>query len=237
LNDIHEFKPEEKIIEYVMAEKESTRLIEMDLKEFMNETASESPAPGGGSVAAYIGTLGVALGTMVANLSCHKRGWDDRWKEFSQWAEKGKAIQNNLLDIVDEDTIAFNKIIEAYALPHESESDKMLRSIAVQEAIKNAILIPFKVMETAFPGFELIREMVEKGNPNSVTDGGVGALALCSCIRGAFLNVKINAAGLDDKVFAKEIISKGCDIEAKSILEEEAILKIVESAIIKSNLK
>jgi glutamate formiminotransferase / formiminotetrahydrofolate cyclodeaminase len=234
LNDINVFKPEEKIIEYVMEEKHKKRLIDLNLKAFMNETASESPAPGGGSVSAYIGAMGVALGTMVANLSSHKRGWDHRWKEFSGWAEKGKKIQNDLLKLVDEDTKAFNKIIEAHALPKKSEEDYKIRNVAIQEATRNAILVPFKTMETAFSAFELIREMVENGNPNSVTDAGVGALALRSCIRGSFLNVKINAKGLDDRAFANEIISLGCNIDTKAIMEEEAILKLVESAIIKA---
>ena len=233
LNDIHQFKPEEKIIEYVMTEKSKRRLIDMNLKAFMDETASESPAPGGGSVSAYMGALGVALGTMVANLSSHKRGWDDRWKEFSDWAEKGKAIQNNLLNLVDEDTAAFNRIIEAYALPKKLEEEKQIRNTAIQEATRNATLVPFRIMETAFSGFELIMEMVEKGNPNSVSDAGVGAVALRSCIKGAFLNVKVNASGLNDKAFAKEIISRGCEIETKAIMEEEAIIRIVELAIIK----
>jgi len=231
LNDIHQFKPEEKIIEYVMAEKSKRRLIDMNLKAFMDETASESPAPGGGSVSAYMGALGASLGTMVANLSSHKRGWDDRWKEFSDWAEKGKEIQNNLLRLVDEDTAAFNRIIEAMALPEKSEEEKHFRDTAIQETTKNATLVPFRVMETAYSGFELIREMVEKGNPNSITDAGVGGLALLACIKGAYLNVKINTFGLDDKVFVKEIISRGCEIEIKAIMEEEAILKIIESVI------
>jgi glutamate formiminotransferase/formiminotetrahydrofolate cyclodeaminase len=228
LNDVHQFKPEEKIIEYVMSEKDKPRLIDLDLQAFMNETASESPAPGGGSISSYIGALGVALGTMVANLSSHKRGWDDRWKEFSDWAERGKAIQNKLLQFVDEDTAAFNKIIEASGLSKKTEEDKAIRKSAVQEATKYAALVPFRVMETAFSGFELINEMVEKGNPNSVTDAAVGALALRSCIRGAFLNVKINASGLDDKTFAQDLIGKGQIIESKGIEEEEAIIEKVE---------
>ncbi|MFA5820000.1 MAG: cyclodeaminase/cyclohydrolase family protein, partial [Bacteroidales bacterium] len=231
LNDIHQFKPEEKIIEFVMAEKSKQKLIDMNLKAFMDETASESPAPGGGSVSAYMGALGVALGTMVANLSSHKRGWDDRWKEFSDWAEKGKVIQNNLLLLVDEDTAAFNRIIEALALPKKSEEEKQVRNVAIQEATKNATLVPFRVMETAFSGFELIREMVEKGNPNSITDAGVGALALRSCIKGAFLNVKINASGLQDKDFAKTIIARGEDLETKAVAAEEEILIIINAKI------
>lgn len=231
LNDIHVFKPEEKIIEYVMASKNERRLIGMNLKAFMNETASDSPAPGGGSVSAYMGALGVALGTMVANLSSHKRGWDDRWKEFSDWAEKGKAIQNSLLQMVDEDTMAFNKIMEAFALPKKSEDEKNIRDIAIQEATKTATLVPLKVMETAFSGFELINEMVDKGNPNSMSDAGVGALAIRSCIRGAFLNVKINASGLTDKDFVKNVAVRGEEIESKAIKEEEAILARINAQI------
>ena len=233
LNDIHPFNPEEKIIELVMADKSEHKLIEMSLKAFMNETASDSPAPGGGSVSAYIGALGAALGTMVANLSSHKRGWDARWKEFSDWAEKGKAIQNGLLQLVDEDTKAFNMILDAYSLPKKTEEDKSLRENAIQEATKNATLIPFKVMETAFSGFELIKEMVEKGNQNSISDAGVGALALRSCISGAFLNVKINASGLKDQIFVRDVISKGENIEAKSIAAEELILKSINEIILK----
>ena len=232
LNDIHQFKPEEKIIELVMADKSEHKLIDMNLKAFMDETASDSPAPGGGSVSAYLGALGVALGTMVANLSGHKRGWDDRWKEFSDWAEKGKSIQNSLLQMVDEDTKAFNMILEAFSLPKKSEEEKELREIAIEEATKNATIIPLKVMEIAFSGFGLISEMVEKGNPNSVSDAGVGALALRSCIRGAFLNVRINASGLKDKGFTAAIIKKGEEIEAKTISAEELILESINSKII-----
>jgi len=232
LNEIHKFNPEEKIIEYVMADTiKNKRLIDMNLKDFMDKTASEAPAPGGGSVSAYIGALGIALGTMVANLSAHKKGWDERWKEFSDWAEKGKQIQNDLLRLVDEDTDAFNGIMKAFALPGKSEEEKLLRSTAIQDATKNAIIVPFKVMESAYKGFELIKEMAEKGNPNSITDAGVGALALRTCIRGAFLNVRINAAGLKDKDFADNIISKGVDIEMKAVTEEEQILDFINSNI------
>jgi glutamate formiminotransferase / formiminotetrahydrofolate cyclodeaminase len=232
LNDIHEFKPEEKIIEYVMKDNNAQPgLIAMSLKQFMDETASESPAPGGGSISALMGALGVSLGTMVANLSSHKRGWDDQWKEFSDWADKGKTLQNNLLRLVDEDTVAFNRILEAYALPKKSDEEKKSREKAVQEATKNAILVPFSVMETACTGFELIKAMVESGNPNSITDAGVGALAIRSCIKGAFLNVKINASGLQDKEFVKMIISKGEKIEASAETAEKEILELVNRSI------
>jgi glutamate formiminotransferase/formiminotetrahydrofolate cyclodeaminase len=231
LNDIHEFIPEEKIIEYVMSEKGKRKLTDLSLKAFMDETASESPAPGGGSISAYIGALGAALGTMVANLSSHKRGWDDRWEEFSDWAEKGKEIQNRLLKLVDEDTDAFNKILDAFGLPKKTEEEKRIRNATVQTATKHATMVPFTVMETAFSGFELIRAMVETGNPDSITDAGVGALALRSCIKGASLNVKVNASGLEDKTFTAEIITKAQVLERKAVEEEEAIIKTVESRI------
>ncbi len=231
LNDIHPFDPEEKIIEFVMKEKGNKKLVDMDLRAFMNETASESVAPGGGSISAYMGSLGVALGTMVANISSHKRGWDDRWREFSDIAAKGKEIQNKLLELVDEDTEAFNGIIEAYRLPKKTKEEIKARNIAVQEATRNAIMVPFKVMETAYSAFPLIREMIEKGNPSSVTDAAVGALALRSCIKGAFLNVKTNVGSFDDKNFVKDILEKCCDIEAKAVMEENAIMEIVERAL------
>jgi glutamate formiminotransferase len=232
LSDIHDFKPEEKVIEFVMADKNEKKLIELNLKDFMNETASDSPAPGGGSVSAYMGALGVALGTMVANLSSHKRGWDERWKEFSDWAERGKAVQNTLLQLVDEDTRAFNGIMAAFSLPKKNPTDKEARDYAIREATKTAILVPFKVMETAFSGFALIDEMMQKGNPNSISDAGVGALAIRSCIRGAYLNVKINAAGLIDKDFVKDILAKGEEIESQAIAAEASILEKINSKIL-----
>jgi glutamate formiminotransferase/formiminotetrahydrofolate cyclodeaminase len=229
LNDIHPFNPQEKIIEFVMRDNNENKLIDMTLRSFMNETASDSPAPGGGSVSAYLGALGVALGTMVANLSAHKRGWDDRWKEFSDQAETGKEIQNKLLQMVDEDTRAFNRIMEAFSLPKKTDEEKRLRADTIQEATKTAILVPLKVMETAFQAFELIEEMVRNGNPNSVSDAGVGALALRSCVKGAFLNVKINASALNDKEFVKEVISRGEEIESKAEAAEQAILKMIDA--------
>lgn len=228
LDELYKFKPEEKIIEYVMAKNAPDKLIDMNLEDFMNETASESPAPGGGSISAYMGSLGIALGTMVANLSSHKRDWDDRWEEFSQWAEKGKKIQEELLHLVDEDTIAFNKIMDAFRKPKKSEKEKQERKKAIQEATKNAIIVPFKVMETAFLAFEVLKVMAETGNPNSVSDAGVGALAIRSCVMGAFLNVKINASGLENKEFVETILQKGEEIENKTKKFEKEILNIVE---------
>lgn len=235
LNDIHPFNPEEKIIEFVMAEKGKRKLTDMSLRSFIDETASESPAPGGGSASAYVGALGAALGTMVANLSSHKRGWDHRWKEFSDWAEKGKKIQNRLLELVDEDTDAFNKILEAFALPKNTDEEKRARNEAVQAATKNAIIVPYTVMETALSGFSLARHMVTEGNPSSVTDAAVGAFALRACIRGAFLNVRINASGLTEKTFVNEMLKKGAEIESKAAIEEEEILRLTESAINKNS--
>lgn len=232
LNDIHQFNPEDKIIEYVMAEKDKRKLINMDLREFMEVTASESVAPGGGSVSSYIGALGVALGTMVANLSAHKKGWDERWNEFSLWAEKGKELQNKLLLLVDEDTDAYNKIIEAYRLPKSNDNERNTRDLAAQDAIKNAMLIPLNVMETAVAGFELIENMVEEGNPSSVSDAGVGAMALLASIKGAFLNVRINSGQLADKETALDLVNKGKVILAKAVSDEKRILDKVDSSIL-----
>jgi len=229
LNEIHAFNPEEKIIEFVMAEKGKTNLTDMSLKKFMEITASESPAPGGGSVAAYIGAMGAALGTMVANLSSHKKGWDDRWEEFSTWAEKGKEIQNNLLILVNEDTAAFNRVMEAYGMAKKTEDEKAARNRAIQEATKVAVMVPFRVMEKAFEAYEVIKAMADKGNPNSITDAGVGAMAIRSCIKGAYYNVRINVKDLTDKEFVKNILARANEIESWSAESEEEILKIVES--------
>ena len=228
LDEINDFNPAEKIIEYVMEGTGERKLADLSLKDFINETASESPAPGGGSVSAYIGSMGAALGTMVANLSSHKRGWDDRWEEFSVWAERGKELQTSLLRLVDEDTASYNRILEAFGLPKKTDEEIAARSAAVEEATKYATQVPYKVMETAFGGFEVVRAMVENGNPNSVTDAAVGALALRTCIRGAYLNVRINASGLKDKVFADEIIEKGRLIDSQSLKLENEIIALLE---------
>jgi glutamate formiminotransferase / formiminotetrahydrofolate cyclodeaminase len=229
LNDIHPFNPHEKIIEFVMEKdtKKEEMLADMSLKRYMDLTASEAPVPGGGSAAAYLGALGVALGTMVANLSAHKKGWDERWKEFSDWAEKGKKIQNDLLLLVDEDTRAYQGLMDAFSLPKTTDDDKIIRKRAISEATMQATLVPFRVMETALPAFEILKAMVETGNPNSVTDAGVGALALNACIRGAFLNVKINLPGIDDTEKVNNIISSAEETLNKSVTEEQEILKSV----------
>ncbi|HEX2919984.1 MAG TPA: glutamate formimidoyltransferase [Bacteroidales bacterium] len=228
LNDIKSFNPNEKVIEYVMKKNENMeQLIDLNLRQYINLTASEAPVPGGGSASAYMGALGVALGTMVANLSSHKKGWDERWKEFSEWAEKGKKIQNELLQLVDEDTNAYKEILTAYSLPKATEEEKEVRKTAITKATKLATLVPFKVMQTAFSGYEVISEMIEKGNPNSVTDAGVGALAIRSCIKGAFLNVKVNLAGLTDKEFVEKILIDGEAIDKRSeLIESEMLMRL-----------
>ncbi|NWJ50927.1 MAG: glutamate formimidoyltransferase [Bacteroidetes bacterium] len=231
LDDLKPFVPEEKIIEYLLRDKNEKHLIDLTCKGFANETASESPAPGGGSISAYIGALGASLGTMVANLSSHKTGWDDRWDEFSAWAEKGQTIKDELLYLVDEDTHAFNKIMDAFALPKGKEEALLIRTNAIQEATRYAIEIPLRVMRVAFRSLELIKTMAEIGNPNSVTDAGVGALCARSAVMGAFLNVKINASGLKDKAFVEQVLTEGVEIETNTKMIEDEILLIVNSKI------
>lgn len=231
LDDLKPFVPEEKIIEYVLHEKTGKNLMDMTCSAFADETASESPAPGGGSISAYMGALGVSLGTMVANLSSHKPGWDERWEEFSDWAEKGQLIKNELLFLVDEDTRAFNKIMDAFGLPKGNEYEKTARTSAIQEATRYAIEIPFRVMKKSFEALEILNAMAETGNPNSVSDAGVGALAVRSAVMGAFLNVKINASGLNDKPFVESVLKEGAELETKACEMEKQILAIVNRKI------
>ncbi len=231
LDELGPFKPEERIIEYMLANKADSKLVSMTLNDFADETASESPAPGGGSIAAYVGSLGIALGTMVANLSSHKKGWDDRWKEFSNWAEKGEQYKSELVNLVDADTNAFNKIMAAFALPKGNDAEKAARTQAIQEATQYAIEVPFKVMQAAYNSLEVIKAMAEIGNPNSVSDAGVGALCVRSAVMGAFMNVRINAAGYNDKTFVNDIVAKGKEIENKTIALEAEILKVVNEKI------
>ena len=231
LDELSEFIPEKKIIEYLLNEEKQDKLVNLSLQEFANETASESPAPGGGSIAAYMGSLGISLATMVANLSAHKKGWDKRWKEFSAWAEKGQKIKDELLYLVDEDTRAFNKIMEAFSLPKSSEQEVKTRSEAIQNATKFATEVPLKTMILAYSSFPIIKAMAEIGNPNSISDAGVGALCARSAVIGAYMNVRINAAELKDEAFKKEILAKAEKIKNDAIKEEEAILKIVYAVI------
>ena len=227
LDDLKPFNSKEKVIEYLLAGNDEKKLIHHSCKGFADETASESPAPGGGSISAYVGALGISLGTMVANLSAHKPGWDERWEEFSDWAAKGQQIKDELLFLVDEDTNAFNKIMQAFGLPKETTEDKRAREVAVQSATKYAIDIPFRVMNKSLESMEIIKAMAEEGNPNSVSDAGVGALCARAAVMGAYLNVKINAAGLSDKDFVMDILEKGLDIECKAKeLESEILLKV-----------
>jgi glutamate formiminotransferase/formiminotetrahydrofolate cyclodeaminase len=231
LNDLKPFVPEEKIIEYCLRDKKDKNLIGMTCKGFANETASESPAPGGGSVSAYIGSLGVSLATMVANLSSHKAGWDDRWEEFSNWAEKGQKLKDELLFLVDEDTRSFNRIMEAFGLPKETQEEKTARTAAIQEATKYAIEVPFRTMQKAYESMEIIKAMVKTGNPNSITDAGAGALCARTAVMGAFLNVKVNASGLKDKIFVEDILKQGSVIEEGAKILEAELLAFVNSKI------
>lgn len=231
LDELSPFKPEERIIEYLLKDPSKARLIKMDLEEFANETASESPAPGGGSISAYVGTLGISLGTMVANLSSHKQGWDERWEEFSIWAEKGQRIKDELLRLVDEDTNAFNKIMSAFGLPKSSAEEKKVRDKAIQSATKYATEVPFRVMQLCYESMEVIEAMAKSGNPNSVSDAGVGALCARSAVLGAYLNVKINAKGLSDKKFARSILDKGKRIAENAKKSEAKILALVRNKI------
>jgi glutamate formiminotransferase/formiminotetrahydrofolate cyclodeaminase len=231
LDELAPFKPEEKIIEYMLKDKNESHLVRMPLNDFADETASESPAPGGGSIAAYIGSLGISLGTMVANLSSHKKGWDDRWEEFSNWAEKGQQYKDELLRLVDADTKAFNQIMSAMSLPKGNDEEKKIRAAAIQDATKNAIEVPFKVMQLSYDSMEVIKAMAETGNPNSVSDAGVGALCARSAVMGAFMNVRINASGCEDKSFVDDVLKRGREIEDNAKALENEILDIVNSKI------
>lgn len=233
LSDLKPFNPREKVIEYLLEDENSDdkALVKMTVKGFAEETSRESPAPGGGSVAAYMGALGAALGTMVANLSSHKPGWDDRWEEFSRWADKGQALSDELLVLVDEDTRAFNKIMEAFGLPKKTDEDKRLRSEAIQAATLFATQVPLQTMQAAFGAFELCQAMAEQGNPNSVSDAGVGALAARAAVLGAGLNVKINAASLKDRETADKMIAEAEQLIAEAQKKEAEIIGIVERKI------
>ncbi len=231
LDELGPFDPQQKIIEYQLDSADSQRLIKMNLADFADETASESPAPGGGSISAYMGALGVSLGTMVANLSAHKRGWDKRWQEFSVWAEKGQRYKDELLKLVDEDTQAFNKIMEAIRMPKTSKEDKATRKKAMVAATKNAIEVPFKVMQVSLDSMEVMKAMATFGNPNSASDAGVGALCARSAVMGAYLNVKINAGDLKDKAYVEQKLSEGQKMVEQAQALEVEILKLVDNSI------
>ena len=231
LSELSPFNPDERIIEYLLKDKASSKLVSMNLADFADETASESPAPGGGSISAYLGALGASLATMVANLSSHKKGWDSRWNEFSDWAEKGQQYKDELLRIVDQDTAAFNQIMEAFGYPKSTDEEKAARDKAIQEATRLAIDIPYKVMQTAYGSLTVIKAMAETGNPNSISDAGVAALCARSAVLGAFMNVKINASGYNDKEFITKIIEEGREIEKRAMELEGEIIEIVNSKI------
>lgn len=232
LDDLKPFIPQEKVVEYLLeADQQKNRLVDLTVKEFAHETARESPAPGGGSVSAYMGAMGAALGTMVANLSSHKPGWDERWEEFARYAEQGMAIQEELLHLVDEDTEAFNRIMAAFGMPKGNEEEKRLRSAAIQEATLFAAQVPLQTMKVAMRVFPLCRAMVEKGNPNSVSDAGVGTLAARAAVLGAGMNVKINASSLKDKAKAAELIAEADRLIAQANSLEEEIRVMVDQVI------
>ena len=234
LSNLKEFKPEEKVIEYMLEAEEMKgvkKLVDMTCTGFAEETASESPAPGGGSISAYMGALAAALGTMVANLSSHKAGWDDRWEFFSDWADNGMAVMYELLYLVDEDTAAFNKIMDVFGMPKGTEEEKAARAEAMEVATLYATQVPLRTMKAAYKAFDVVRAMAEEGNPNSVSDAGVGALAARSAVMGACLNVKINAAGLKDRAMAEALVNEAMEIQAAAQRAEAEILAVVESKI------
>ena len=231
LDELSPFKPEERIIEYLLKDKADRKLVSMSLSDFADETASESPAPGGGSISAYVGVLGASLASMVANLSSHKKGWDNRWEEFSGWAERGQHYKNELIRLVDLDTIAFNKIMIAFGLPKSTDEEKTARTQAIQSATKYAIEVPFTVMKAAYQSMEVIRAMAETGNPNSVTDAGVAALCARTAVLGAFMNVRVNASGYHDKAYIQEILNEGEALQQMAIDTEAEIIAIVNSKI------
>ena len=231
LDDLKPFNPQERIIEYVMNSSTDKKLVDLSVSNFAEETASESMAPGGGSIAAYVGALGVSLGTMVANLSAHKPGWDAQWDYFSNWAEKGQAYKNELLFLVDEDTNAFNKIIEGFRLPKTNHKEIKIRDKAIEEATKYATEIPLKVMETAYLSIEVLLEMMKKGLQNSLSDGGVGVLCAKTAVTGAYFNVRMNAKDIKDRKFADTILAKAANIYKETIALENEMMKMIDETI------
>ena len=231
LDDLKPFNPKEKVIEYLIEDDNAKKLVNLTCKGFAEETASESPAPGGGSISAYMGSLAAALGTMVANLSSHKPGWDAKWNYFSEWAEKGQEIMARLLWLVDEDTESFNRIMAVFSMPKSTDEEKAARSKAMQEATLYATQIPLETMRASMATFPIIKAMASEGNPNSVSDAGVGALAARSAVLGACLNVKINAAGLKDRAVADELVNEANRLADEACRFEAEILEIVNSTI------
>ena len=231
LDELTPFKPEERVIEYLLQDPAEQKLIRQSLSRFSEETASESPAPGGGSISAYVGTLGISLATMVANLSAHKKGWDERWEEFSDWAEKGEGLRKQLLLLVDADTRAFDSIMAAFGLPKSTDAEKNLRTQAIQTATKLAMEVPLQVMRLCLQSMDVIEAMANNGNPNSVSDAGVGALCARTAVLGAFMNVRINAAGCTDAAFVRSVLEEGSQMEKEAVINEERIRKVVDQQI------
>jgi glutamate formiminotransferase/formiminotetrahydrofolate cyclodeaminase len=231
LDELGEFDPKKRVIEYVLRDENDYKLVSKDLWEFANETASESPAPGGGSISAYVGSLGAALGAMVANLSAHKRGWDNRWEEFSDTADKAQEIKRTLLRLVDEDTKAFNKIMDAFSLPKGSDYEKQYRTEQIQTATRYAIEIPMQVMEASLEACKICLLMAQTGNPNSISDAGVGAICALAAVRGAHLNVRINSPSYNNKTFVNEIIRKAETIEKEAKAIEKQVIDLVNEVI------
>ena len=229
LNEVAPFHPDERIIEFRLRGQSGGRLVRMTVRGFVDETAAESAAPGGGSVAALLGALGAALGTMVANLSAHKRGWDERWEEFSKWAERGQRLKDNLLRLVDEDTIAFERVMAALAMPKATAGEKSARTAALAAANLGALEVPWQVMRTAFEAFDLLEAMAERGNPASASDAGVGAICARAAVRGAWLNVRTNVGGVKDKAAIEGIVAAAAKLERAAAEREVAILTVVES--------
>jgi len=231
LDDLKPFNPDERIIEYVMSANLDKKLVDFTVKGFADETASESMAPGGGSISAYVGALGVSLGTMVANLSAHKPGWDEKWEFYSKWAEKGQHYKKELLFLVDEDTNAFNKIIDGFRMPKSTPEEVKIRKEAIENATKYATEIPFKVMETAYNSMEVMLAMAKEGIQNSLSDAGVGALCARTAVVGAYFNVRINAKDIKDRSFAEEILSKAKEIYEKTKVLENKMIQLIDSNI------
>jgi glutamate formiminotransferase/formiminotetrahydrofolate cyclodeaminase len=233
LDDLAPFNPQERVIEYIISDATREPLLAMNLRQFADETASESPAPGGGSIAAYCGALGASLTTMVANLSAHKRGWDARWEAFSEVAERGMALQKQLLALVDADTAAFNQIMEAYGLPKNDDATKAARAAAIESATRHAIDVPMQVARTAAAVLPIAADMVERGNPNSVTDAGVGAMAARTAVLGAILNAQVNAKDLKDRSYVEEILAE-CDRLTEEVEAAERTIRDGVARVLKS---
>lgn len=231
LDDLKPFNPQEKIIEYQLSKDQSPRLVDLTAQDLAEETASESMAPGGGSISAYVGALGVSLGTMVANLSAHKAGWDEKWETFSNWAQKGQEYKDKLLYLVDEDTHSFNQIINAFRLPKSTAEEKKIRQKAVEDATKYATEIPFQVMKTAFNSIEVMQAMIDKGLPNSLSDAGVGILCARTAVIGAYLNVRINAKDIKDQIFTDRILADAKAIYQKTIQAEKEAMDMIDQRI------